>query len=197
MSLHSIAVPATIHQVPIDSAAEQLIDLANDAIESFMISTDFEVERFVTCDFHLFDQAITWMRESKILPGNLFCELGSGFGVATMLAARQGMKAIGIEIERCLVDPSVRLAEQLENAAQFYQGSYIPNGRPDATGMINHEADIYDEIGLHLSEIDLFFAYPWPDEQDHIRALIDSHARSGAYLLNYQGRTGMRLWQKK
>ena len=40
----------------------------------------------------------------------------------------------------------------------------------------------YDELGLDVSDFDLVFAYPWPDEQAVTAALFDRFAGPGAVL---------------
>ncbi len=97
-----------------------------------MLADQSVIENFVTCDFHLLDQALTWIQQNHLMTGNRFCELGSGFGVATMLAAIRGLEAVGIEIEPVLVEQSSQLAEDLDVDAKFFSGSFIP--RCDGTG---------------------------------------------------------------
>ena len=43
--------------------------------------------------------AIATLKESGLLRGDVFCEWGSGFGIATCMASLLGFKAYGIEIE--------------------------------------------------------------------------------------------------
>ncbi len=81
MTLQTIEIPDTINQLHYAKGAEHLIDTANDAIEAFMLADQAVIENFVTCDFHLLDQAITWIEQNHLLAGNRFCEFGAGFGV--------------------------------------------------------------------------------------------------------------------
>ncbi|TWU60742.1 hypothetical protein Poly51_10230 [Rubripirellula tenax] len=193
MAWQPIPIPASIKQTPIRAEAEHLIDVANDAIEAFWLNSDAEFEHFVACDFHLLDQAITWIVQNDLMAGNRFCELGSGFGVGAMLATIHGMEAIGIEIEPILVEQSVRLASELGSAAKFHCGSYIPQGMKDTAGNINQGADIYEQIGIPLTGMHFIFAYPWPEERAAFDALMESLTAKGTLLMTYQGRTGMRL----
>ena len=87
MALCEIAIPDSIKNLPLFEGAGKLIDDANDRIESFMLKDQEVIENFVTCDFHLVDQALTWIDQNHLLTGDRFCELGSGFGVVAMLAA--------------------------------------------------------------------------------------------------------------
>ena len=203
MTLHPIDVPESIKKIPHSPRAIELIDEANDRIEAFMLSDQEVIENFVNCDFHLVDQALNWIMQNHLLAGNRFCELGSGFGVATMLAAIQGMEAIGIEIEACLAEQSSELADELQVPADFYCGSFIPRnvvGLEDLAADLKHvetdEGDVYQEIGLSMNDFDLFFAFPWPGEHTFFEAIFQACAADGALLLTYRGREGMNLVRK-
>ena len=91
MTLQSIDVPDSIKKIPLTERADSLIDDANDRIEAFMLADQSVIENFVTCDFHLLAQSLAWIDQNHLLTGRRFCELGSGFGVAAMLAAIRGM----------------------------------------------------------------------------------------------------------
>ena len=158
------------------------------------------IENFVTSDFHLIDQAITWIERSHLLTGNRFCEFGSGFGGATMLAALRGMESVGIEIEPCLVEQACDVAERLNNKASFYCGSFIPRGvegldelARDVDNVNTDEGDVYEAIGHDLDEFSLVFAFPWPGEHGFFEGVFDACASDGALLLTYRGREGMNL----
>jgi hypothetical protein len=203
LSLLPIPIPESIKEISCTAVAEQLIDHANERIEQFMLSDERVIENFVTCDFHLFDQALSWIRAEHHLIGNRCCELGSGFGVVAMLAAIQGLEAVGIEIESTLVDQSIALAEELHIGAEFYCGSFVPRDIPglvDLASDMKHvetdEGDIFEEIGLGLDDFDLFFAFPWPGENDFFEAVFEAGAVDGALLLTYRGREGMHLLRK-
>ncbi|MGY8748100.1 MAG: hypothetical protein ACKVHR_08610 [Pirellulales bacterium] len=203
MTLQSINIPDEINRFSHSPAATHLIDLANDRIEAFMLADDLVIENFVPCDFHLLDQAITWIEQNHLLTGNRFCELGSGFGVAALLASLRGMESIGIEIESTLVEQSSSLAEDLGLSAKFYCGSFVPR---DITGLLEiardvehvetHEGEVYEEIGLSLDDFDLFFAFPWPGEEQFFEAVFQAGAAVNSLLLSYRGRNGMHLLRK-
>ena len=53
------------------------------------------------------------IQREKLLTGDRFCELGSGFGVVAMLAADLGIVAIGIEIEQVLVDQAKKFSSAI------------------------------------------------------------------------------------
>ncbi|TWT96544.1 hypothetical protein [Neorhodopirellula pilleata] len=203
MPLHSIAVPDSIAKLPHTEDAERLIDRANERIEAFMLSEKTTIENFVPCDFHLLDQALTWIDQNHLMTGRRFCEIGSGFGVGALLASLRQWESVGIEIEPRLVEQSNELADELQNEAQFYCGSFIPRGIDDladwATEVKNvdsEEGDVYDEIGWDMGDFDLFFAFPWPGEHGFFEAVFEACAADGALLLTYRGREGMDLVRK-
>ena len=198
-----IEVPESIKRLGHEPLAAELIDEANDRIEAFMLGDESISENFVNCDFHLVDQALTWIAENHLLAGNRFLELGSGFGVVTMLAAIRKMEAVGIEIEPPLVEQSSELAEDSNLSARFFCGSFIPRDVPslaDLAAELEHvetdEGDVYDEIGLGMEDFDLFFAFPWPGEHGFFEAIFEACAADGALLLTYRGREGMELVRK-
>lgn len=203
MGLQQIDMPDHFPLDSIDPEADRLIELANEQIERFMLSDQKVIENFVTCDFHLTQCALQWIRDNHLLTGERFCELGSGYGVVAMLTARMGMESIGIEIEQVLVDEANALAAQLSNDAAFHCGSFIPRETLENLDMDREirnvtieEDDVYREIGLAMDDFDLFFAFPWPGEQVFFERVVEKWAASGAMLLTYRGRDGMQLQRK-
>ncbi len=203
MPLQPIDIPDSLRRIPLSQRAASLIDAANERIEAFMLADQSVIENFVTCDFHLFDQALTWIEQNHLMAGNRFCELGSGFGVATMLAAIRGMESVGIEIEPVLVAQSADLADDLDVEARFFSGSFVPRdavGISDLASEIKHvdtqAGDVFKEIGLAMNDFDLFFAFPWPGEHVFFEAVLEACAADGALLLTYRGREGMNLVRK-
>lgn len=203
MSLTTIAIPDSIRQQPHDDRGLELIDLANERIEAFMLADQVVIENFVTCDFHLVEQALAWLHQNHLLTGNRFCELGSGFGVVTMLASILGMQSMGIEIEPSLVEQSSSLADHLQIESEFYCGSFVPRGIDDLEELsaeMKHvdtdEGDVFEELGLAMDDFDLFFAFPWPGEHVFFEALLDTRAAAGAILMTYRGREGIHLVRK-
>lgn len=203
MTLTPIDIPDSIKQLPYFDGAETLIDEVNEAIEAFMLADETVIENFVPCDFHMVDQALTWMEQNHWLVGNRFCEFGSGFGAAAMLASLRGMESCGIEIEERLVDEATTVAARLDNNARFYQGSFVPRGvdgleaiASEVKNVDTHEDDVYDEIGLDISDFDLFFAFPWPGEHPFFERVFEAGASDGSLLLSYRGRDGMHLLRK-
>jgi hypothetical protein len=168
-----------------------------------MLANDSVTKNFVPCDFHLLDQSLTWIEQNHLLTGRRVCELGSGFGVAALLASLRGLEAVGIEIESNLVEQSSNLADALGLPAKFYCGSFVPHdiagilevGR-DVEHVETHEGEVYEEIGLGLDDFDLFFAFPWPGEHPFFEAVFQAGAADNSLLLSYRGRNGMHLVRK-
>lgn len=203
MTLESIDIPDEIKQLSHSAEASRLIDLSHERIEAFMQANDSVTQNFVRCDFHLFDQSLTWIRQNHLLTGNRFCELGSGFGVAAMLASLHGLESVGIEIESYLVEQACDLAEELDLSAEFFCGSFVPRDMPNISDLGSevehveiHEGEVYDEIGLEMNDFDLFFAFPWPGEEHFFEAVFESGAAMNAMLLTFRGRDGMHLMRK-
>lgn len=203
MTLQSISIPDAIEQLPHSPAATRLIGLANDRVEAFRWADESDIENFVPCDFYLLDQSLTWIEQNHLLTGRRFCEFGSGFGVAALLASLRGMESVGIEIEPALVEQARSLADDLGLPAKFYCGSFVPRdisgilelGR-DVEHVDTHDGEVYDEVGLGLDDFDLFFAFPWPGEHPFFEAVFQAGAASNSLLLSYRGRDGMHLVRK-
>jgi hypothetical protein len=121
-----------------------------------------------------------------------FCEWGSGYGVATSFAAMLGFTAYGIERQPALVAVARALADRFAPAARFVEGSYVPRGgealtepSPRPRWMATASDDAYERLGLALSDFDVVFAYPWPEERGVIDDLFVTYARPGALLITY------------
>ena len=203
MTLQPIDIPEEIKTFACSADATRLIQLATEQIDAFMKDNDSVTQNFVRCDFRLLDQSLTWIEQNHLLTGQRFCELGSGFGVAALLASLRGMESVGIEIESYLVQQANDLAETLDLPAEFYCGSFVPHG---ISGIVElgsevehvevHEDEVYEEIGLDMDDFDLFFAFPWPGEEHFFEAVFQEAAAVNALLLTYRGRDGMHLVRK-
>ena len=203
MPFEQIAIPDIVTPPGNQSAIIEIIDHANQRIDDYTKSAPSIIHNFVHCDFDLTALTIHWILENNLLTGERFCEWGSGFGVATMLATAAGMDAVGIEIEPILVKHSHQLAGELRIDSRFFCGSFIPHDVTDILEIsrdVEHvtieEDDAYQEIGQELSDFDLVFAFPWPGESDFFEALFLECAATGACLLTYRGREGMHLIRK-
>ena len=161
------------------------------------------IENFVVSDFFLFDSTLRWIDHSGLAFGKRFLEWGSGYGVATLIAALQRWQAYGIEIDQSLAQQSIELSDHWNVDAEFACGSFLPNGSEellqyaeDAEHVSLGGVDGYDELGIALDDMDLVFVFPWPGESGFIEAVFDRYANAGAMLMTYRGRDGMHLLRK-
>jgi hypothetical protein len=195
-----VDVTLTIEQSPLPGDVRTLLREAERRIERFQ--RDSLVPAFVPCDFVLAYAALRAVAAEAEMPGRLFCEWGSGFGVVTCLAAMLDMEAWGIEIECELVGEARRLARDFELPAEFVRGSFIPPGSDvrlseEAFAWLSpEEDDLGAEMDLGPGDFNLVFAYPWPDEEEVIANIFDQHAMSGAMLLTYHSNDNVRLRRK-
>ena len=161
------------------------------------------VPAFVSSDFALAYSTLRHLGESGLVPGDRFCEWGSGLGVVSCLAALAGFRAFGVEARGRLVRGARRLAADFDLPAEFARGSFFPREAEDGLlagrefawlstgGRCGHEA-----LGAGPEEFDLIYAYPWPDEEEVVAETFEARARLGALLLTYHGESGMRLRRK-
>ncbi len=183
---------------------QRIVELLNDAderIDRFQFERrDQPVAAFVPSDFVLAYHALAAIAATNLAPGRRFVEWGSGVGVVSCLAAELGFDAVGIEIEAPLVDVSRELADDHAIAADFVAGSFVPldeAGLFDLSGDFNwvrtDAASAYDELDLEPDDFDLVYCYPWPGEEELSEELFATCCATGALLLSYHGRDGMKL----
>ena len=153
--------------------------------------------------------ALKHVRDEGLALGERFIEWGSGFGVASSLAAQLGFEATGIELEEGLVEIAEKLAEKHKTGAEFIASTYIPEGYisydhaggsdivPDDSFGHQAEAPRYDDMDIGLDEIDVFFVYPWPGEQEMMLKLFDSVASEDAILIAYYGDQEICIYRKQ
>ena len=151
---------------------------------------------YVSADYLSVYEALARLRGSV----STVLEWGSGLGVVTIMAARMGFEAYGIEVEPGLVEHSENLAETYGPNAIFAQGSFIPddfqwnpaNG-DDVCRTVIDVASAYDELEMELRDFDLVYAYPWPDEYTLFRNIIRECGRGESLFLSYDAREGIEL----
>ena len=153
--------------------------------------------------------ALRHVRDEGLALGERFIEWGSGFGVATCLAAQLGFEATGIELEDGLVAIAESLAEKHQTGAKFIATTYIPEGYisydhvggsdivPDDSFGYQTELPRYDGMDIGLDEIDVFFVYPWPGEQEMMLKLFQSVASEDAILIAYYGDQEICIYRKQ
>jgi len=159
-----------------------------------------QVPKFFPSDATLLHHALIHLQEEDRLLGNSFCEWGSGMGVGIGVATMLGFEAYGIELEKPLVDESRELLAGHGIDAKVIHGSYLPDGLDSHDGGIGGEELVvyreedsdessfeYEGMPMALEEVDLFYVYPWPGEQEFILDLFAAVAAPGALLVAYLG----------
>lgn len=202
--LRSLPLPETLGQSTRSPRVERFLVEAARRIDEFLYRRgNAKFHSFVSSNFPAVDDCLSWIVDRRLPTGQAFCEWGSGYGIATMLAADHGFDACGIEVEQDLVESAQRLALDFEIPAQFVQGSFIPE---QADSMVSHLRELsyvdtqsasgYAELGLDLDDFDVIYAYPWPGEERFYERLFDKFAARGALLMTYHGVEGLRLKRK-
>ncbi len=127
-----------------------------------------------------------------------FLEWGSGLGVVTIMAARMGFEACGIEVEPELVEWSEWLADKYQADARFACGSFIPDDfTPDprvGDEFFRTATDSpagYDQLDRELADFDLVYAYPWPDEHRLFGSIMRRRGGRRSVLIRYDNREGI------
>jgi hypothetical protein len=153
---------------------------------------------FVPSDYHGVYRLLRGLASTN-LTGKLFCEWGSGFGVIACLASMLGFDAVGIEIEADLVAVALKLADDFDLPVEFVQGSFIPKGgsqiyddlRGGNTWLCTDEARA-NQLELAISDFDVIFVYPWPDDAGGTERLFERFAQAGAILATYHAEGKLR-----
>ena len=198
MSLEHLPLLLKPDKVPNDVAA--MLAEAHRRCDAFFDSgLGRRYPRYLPSDPTVVHAALVALKESGHLRGNVFCEWGCGFGIATCMASLLGFEAYGIEIEDGLADLATQLAEDLKIPVEILCISFLPEGyeecegiggkdllTPEATTSRCESTDTtptYD--GLDPDEVDLFFAYPWPGQEELMMDLFKAIATEDAILLIY------------
>ena len=82
--------------------------------------------------------------------------------------------------------------------ARFLCQSYMPEGVESYAGVGGEEIIedalgeeegelVYEGMGYDISEIDVFYVFPWPGEQEFMEQFFDKIAVEGAILMIYYG----------
>lgn len=199
MALRELALPYSPSKLPPDAA--RFIREAESRIDRFQ--SECRVPAFVPCDYAAAFAVLQSLSDGVLIRGRRFCEWGSGFGVVVGLAAMLDFDACGIEIEESLVAEARKLLEDFDLPAEFVQGSFVPRGAEDrvhasgAYSWMTTEGDYaYDDLELDISDMDVVFAYPWPDEEVVVCELFDRYAGTGAILATYHSSGEFRLKRK-
>ncbi len=151
------------------------------------------VERgdFVGSELTTVDRALSRIQAECLARGPVFCEWGSGLGGVCGVAALNGFTPFGIEIRRNFVESARALAENLDLAMVFAEGSFLLPGDEDLTDTmaihteLTFDRSAWDALDLAPAECDVVFAYPWPGEESVVDSAFARHASPGALLLTF------------
>ncbi len=200
VSLEQFTLRLKPEEVPSD-VATMLAEADRRCDDFFEAGLGRRYPRYLPSNPAIVHAAMVCLKETGYIRGNLFCEWGCGFGVATCMASLIGYEAYGIEIEPGLADLANQLADDHNSPVEILCTSYLPEGyeecdgvggkdllTPAATTSPGESIDItahYD--GLDPAEVDLFFVYPWPGQEELMMDLFSAIATEGAILLIYLG----------
>lgn len=211
MALQEIELQLAAVEMP-----PRVVELINEADRRldhlFASNRNRRVPRFLPSDPVLLYRTLEFLTRAGIPPGRVFCEWGCGFGVGACLASLLGYTAYGLEIEDDLVQHALSLANDLGIQTTTLGTSYFPEGygsypaHGGAELMVPEAASCWDDgaAGIppyegmehEIDEIDLFYVYPWPGEQELMHSLFDAVAGEGAILVAYYGDQDIAAYRK-
>jgi hypothetical protein len=151
---------------------------------------------YISADYDAVLRSLVQLRGQVVT----FLEWGSGLGVVTIMASRLGFDAYGIENEPELVDYARAFGEKYAPGAQFTCGNFFPSEfewKP-SKGEIEvrtplHTPAAYERMGRKLSDFDLVYAYPWPEEHQLYQNVMHEFGAPNSVLLTYDVQRGMEL----
>jgi hypothetical protein len=202
-------IPYTLEDCELPSSVKAFIDEADRRCDDFYDQKlNKRFPRYVPSEPAQVYAALRHVTKQGLPIGETFVEWGSGFGVGTGFAAILGYEAHGIEIEETLVEKAESLLSDQGLDAAFLPISYIPNGFISYDALSGHDIVRDDSFGhsvgnpryegmeFDIEEVDLFFVYPWPGEQEMMLKLFDAVAGEGAILVAYYGDRDICLYRK-
>lgn len=200
------------HELPLPEDVQALVDAAEERFDTFYAQQlNKRYPRYIASEPAQVYAALKWVTDQGLSQGETFIEWGSGFGVATGMAALLGYEATGVELREGLVEIARELLESQSIEAEILCTSYIPEGfleyevaggtdlvPDDSFGHQLESGPVYrdeaQEIDIH--ETDLFYVYPWPGEQEMMLKLFDAIAPVDAILVAYFGDREICIYRK-
>lgn len=197
---------------PLTGKVRELVDAAEKRFQDFYAQKlNKRYPRYIASEPAQVYAALKWVTDRGLIPGERFVEWGSGFGVATGMAALLGYEATGIELREGLVEIARELLESQSIDGEFLCTSYIPEGYieyeipggsdlvpEDGFGQQMEGGPVYQDEHqeIDIAEVDLFYAYPWPGEQEMMLKLFDAVAGADAILVAYYGDREICIYRK-
>jgi len=206
-------IPLDLDEAPLPKRVAALIADADRRLdELFASNRNRRVPRFLPSDPVLLYRVLSFLTARDVPLGRTFCEWGSGFGVGACLASLLGYRSYGIEIEEDLVSLATKLAGdhaiKVENLCASYFpegfGSYPAHGgaeliTPEPASLWEDSTipvTPYEGMDCEVDEIDVFYVYPWPGEQELMHGLFQAVAAEGAILITYYGDKDIAAYRK-
>ena len=205
MGLLDLDFDPPVHSIPAD--VTNILQKTDSSVQRFHVKHPGAYRGFVPSDYRAFCSALRHVLEQRLTCGNSFCEWGSGLGVATCIAKAMGFDAVGIEIDKQLVEVAISLADQLELSCDFVVGSFIPPGADElvdrafsetdgSLSLIQEADDAYEQLDRNLEDFDIVYAFPWPNDESLTANIFERFGASGALLMTYHEDDGFRLRRK-
>ena len=198
MSLKQLALETAPAKIP-DNIVAMLAEADRRCDEFFDSGLGRRYPRYLPSKAETVYTAMNSLKEEGHIDGNIFCEWGCGFGIATCIASLIGFEAYGIEIEEELAARATQLAQDQKIPVEILCTSFLPEGYAECEGVGGKDllipestfsrgeaidpAPVYD--GLDPSEVDLFFAYPWPGQEEFLLDLFKAVSHEDAVFLVY------------
>ena len=201
-----------LDESPLPKQVKNFLTEAESRIDKlFDTEKNRKVPRFIPSNAELVYKHLSAIVSGDFCLGNNYCEWGSGYGVGTCLASLLGFDSFGIEIEPSLVTASKALAKKTHIDVTIIESDYMPEGfdcyegsggaeliRPEnyVCGTNEHLDVSYEGMEINLDEVDVFFVYPWPGEQEFMLEFFQAIAADGALFLVYLGDDDFVLYRK-
>lgn len=182
--------------VPIPDEVSAFLRSTGDLVEKHRIGGGMNIRGFVPSDYASIYQCLKTVYDDQMLPGNRFCEWGSGVGIVAALAAMVGFESFGIEFDSKLCTVAEQIHHDHAIPVEVVNGSFIPEGVEDLIddAFAMHDGELalhtdpdlaYHEIGYEISDFNLIFAFPWPNDVELTCDIFDRCAAPGTLLLTY------------